>query len=206
MNIDFENNIIEVKLDWGLKELSSGEEVFFLYREFGQEEWTEVVVDQDQGLLYSFVHTFPFTGNYETQIIAVSDSGQRGEKFHDLNFKDELENRIQCYAFYYLENDKEVNVVVDIDNALKHPFINKEKQNDFRIKKAKAFLLSGKKQLAEIDLLKENEHSNSIPEIETIRYEKTIKLDERVSPIELHVVIEDELGLKYEYTWEEPSS
>lgn len=203
---DFENHTIEVKLEWALRERSSGEEVLFLYRELGQEEWIEVKVEQGQGLHYSLVHTFSFTGNYETQIIAVSDSGQRGEKFHDLSFKDELENRILVHGFSYLETDKKVKVVVDIDNAMKHPFINEENQDDFRIKSAKAFLLSGKKQLVEIDLLKENENSNSIPEIETIRYEKTIKLDESVSPIELHVVIEDELGLRYEYKWEDASS
>ena len=76
-------------------------------------------------------------GNFETQIFARSGNEQRSEEFLELNFRDELDRRMEIHAWYEDRKNNKVNLFVNISNHLKHKFIGEKNKDGFRIKRQK---------------------------------------------------------------------
>lgn len=200
---NYADNTIEVKLECTFRELSDGEEVTFLVRGRETDEWLELKAEHDSGMNYSVVHTFPMAGNFETQIFARSGNEQRSEEFLQLNFRDDLDRRMEIHAWYEDRKNNKVNLFVNISNHLKHKFIGEKNKDGFRIKTAKAVISSEGKVLEEFDLLKGNEVFESSADRESIYFEKQLKVeyDDWVDfeSCELIITVEDHLGLKYQW-------
>ncbi|MFD1039709.1 hypothetical protein ACFQ3N_15080 [Virgibacillus byunsanensis] len=201
-DVDIDNNTINVTVKWSMRDLLQEEKVAFLYREENDIEWTELEVTHTSGLNYSLEHSFPLRGNYETQVIATSDDGKRSEDLLRLNFKEQLENRIMIDAFLHPVAQGEFDMNIDISNPLGKESMLAGEKDDFRMKSARAFVSVDGEVIKEIDLLKDNENFRSDPYNEGIFYQDFLSLEDKIGKsegsVELRVVVEDELGLKYE--------
>ncbi|WP_226035113.1 hypothetical protein [Aquibacillus saliphilus] len=200
--VDIEKNTIDVTLEWSLRDLLDQEEISFLYREDSTNEWTELDVKNNNGLNYSTSRTFPLEGNYQTQVIATSDDGKRSEDLLELKFKEQLDNRIITDAFLHPSGHEQFTLDINIHNRLDHEFMLAQNSDDFKIKSAKAFLYAKGELLKELDLLKENRNFHSNSKGENITYHQSLSLGKEIGEhgdnVELRVIIEDGLGLKYE--------
>jgi hypothetical protein len=206
-NVDVERNTIDVKLEWRIRDLLEKEQMAFLYREKSSEEWTELDVNHNGGLNYSLEYSFPLKGNYETQVIAASESGKRSEDLMTLNFQDQLNTRIMTDAYLHPVGDGHYDVNINIHNSLGHEFMIETTKDIFNIKTANAFLYLDGELKKEWNLLKKGQehesefyhdfHSDQYSE--NINYHELIRLEEEVEgKAELRVIIEDGLGLQYE--------
>ncbi|WNF35357.1 hypothetical protein RJD24_12895 [Bacillaceae bacterium IKA-2] len=212
-DVNIEENSIDVTLEWSMRDQLHQEQISFLYREESVQEWTELEVSSNSGLNYRLDHTFPLQGNYVTQVIATSEAGKRSEDLLDLRFKEQLDSRIIVYADVHYDGHGDVNVNIDINNHLEHEFMIAKNKNDLKIKSAKAFLYLDGVLLKELNLLKQNQDFHSDSYGESIYYHDYLNLtdevdnevDRDVPSVELHVIVEDGLGFKYE-TIEKPAN
>ncbi|WP_102344969.1 hypothetical protein [Bacillus sp. Marseille-P3661] len=198
-DIDLKQNTIDVSIQWSLRELGQQEKVMLLYREESEPNWSQLEVKNNNGLNYSIERTFPLQGNYETQIVAISEEGKRSEELLRLNFKEQLYSRMNIHAFLHPIGNGRFDMNIDIGNHIDQEFIFSENRKDLKIKTAKAFIYVDGKLTKEWDLLKENFNHHSDPYNEGISYHEMLNLGEDAGDnAELHVVVEDYLGLKYE--------
>ncbi|MBU9714229.1 hypothetical protein [Evansella tamaricis] len=200
--VNIDEKLIDVILEWRLRDLQENEEVSFLYREEGDSNWKELNVVQRNGLNFSVEHSFLVNGNYETQIIASSDTGKRSEEFLALNYGDQLESRMNIHAEVYQLNSGHLDFTIDIYNYLDHEFTISKNREDFKIKKAMAYLYIDGVLTEEIDILSENPHFRNEYYEETIFYSETYRVEgreeEQFRNVELKVVVEDGIGYTYE--------
>ncbi|MFB4169413.1 hypothetical protein [Virgibacillus sp. JSM 102003] len=200
-NVDLEENKIDVILEWSFRDLLDEEKLAFLYREEGTQEWTELEVKNKGGLNYSLEHTFPLNGNYETQVIATSADGKRSEDLLNLEFKEQLDNRIMIDAFLHPRGDGQFDVNINIHNRLKQELMPAENKEDLKVKSAKAYLYVNGEPIKEIDILEKNQGMHSDSLTENINYHNSYNLNDKIGDeanVELRVTVEDGLGLKYE--------
>lgn len=203
--VDIQEDKIDVNMAWSIRDLHEQEEVSVLYREEGDSEWTEVEATNLNGLNYTLEHTFPLSGNYETQVVATSASGKRSENLLNLNFKELIDTRMKTGAFVHEIGPGRYDVNIDVYNPLEHELMSSENKENLRIKSAKAFLYVNGELMTEIDLLKQDQAIQSDPYGESIFYQEMIELEGEVDQggeIELRVVVEDGLGMKYEINGE----
>lgn len=205
-NVDIQGNKIDVTIEWSIRDILDKEEIALLYREKGSKEWSELEVSNNGGLNYSLENTFPLNGNYETQVLAISETGKRSEKLLDLNFKEEFGSRIMINAFIHPSGQDRFDINVDIQNQLENKFIEAKDPNDFFIKSAQAYVYKDGKVMKEIDILKENRDMYSDSYNETIVYHDSIEIEdvqeEDMRSVELRVIVEDGTGFQFESTAE----
>lgn len=205
INVDLDSNKIKVALKWSLRDLQDDENITLLVREENQESWEELEVVHLGGLNYSAEYTLLLKGNYETQIVASSQSGKRSENLVELNFKEIIENRITINAYLYPSGTGQFDINIDINNPLEDSFSLTEVKEKLKITSAKAFLTVNEKLIKEINLLEENSDYYSEPYGEMIGLYQSLNLEKEIkNPVEaeLRVIVEDGLGLKYETTAE----
>jgi len=193
---------IDVRLKWRLKDLQKGEEVLLLFREYDENQWTELEVTNENGLNYYVNHTFSLDENYETQVVAVSEEGKRSEDLLQLNFYEQMNQRMPTNAFVHQAGNGMFDINVDIENHLVTEFPLTANPEELKITSAKAKLLFNGQVLREINLLKDSEFLQHDNYLETLRYNNMLKLREEIGDefgkVELHVTVEDGLGFTYE--------
>lgn len=208
--VNMEKETIEMKLEWRLRDLEEGEQVFLLYREKDSSKWRELPVQSGGGLNYYLVHTFPLMANYQTQVIATSKSGKRSDELVELNIKEHLDNRWQIDAYLHQLKEGKFDISIHIYNTGETEFFPINNQEDYKIKSANASLFVNGREIKKFDMLKEAQQSNHEPdpeyyvESEQINFHQSINLvDEdadykKNDTIELKIVVEDYSGFKYE--------
>lgn len=193
---------IDVEVKWSLKDLQKDEKVLFLFREDGDKQWTELEVTNENGLNYFVNHTFSLNGNYDTQVVAVSEEGKRSEDLIQLNFNEQMNQRMQTNAFVHQAGNGMFDINVDIENNLVTEFPLTANPEELKITTAKAKLLFNGQVLREINLLKNSEFLQHDNYLETLRYNNMLNMKEEIGDefgkVELHVTVEDELGFTYE--------
>ncbi|MCD8510177.1 MAG: hypothetical protein LRY73_10115 [Bacillus sp. (in: Bacteria)] len=146
--------------------------------------------------------SLPLHGNYETQVVAVSETGRRSEPLLDLNFKEQFENRMMIHAYAHWSSYGYLDMNIEIHNPLKHEFMLTKNNENLRIKSAVGTLYLNGQVYKEIDLLKHNEFIRNEPYSEIIYFYDTFELGEerdvRFGDVELVVIVEDNLGFIYE--------
>lgn len=198
---DRKDHTIDVGVKWSLKDLQKDEKVLFLFREHGDHQWTELEVTQKNGLNYYVDHTFSLNENYETQVVAVSEEGKRSEDLLQLNFNEQMNQRMQTNAFVYQAGNGMFEINVDIENNLVTEFPLTANPEELKITSAKAKLLFNNQVLREINLLNDSEFLQHDNYLETLHYNNMLNLKEEEDEfgnVELHVTIEDSLGFTYE--------
>ncbi|WP_078544950.1 hypothetical protein [Litchfieldia alkalitelluris] len=202
LHVDIEGNTIDVQINWTLREQLQKENVSFLYRETTTDDWTELEATHKDGLNYSVEHTFPLKGNYETQVIASSESGTRSEDLLDLNFKEQLDTRIIINAHLNHNGNRDYDLHIDINNPLKSEFMVDSNREALKIQSAMAYLTINGKAIKEFNLLELSDNMKPDPDSEYLFYSDFITLDavegELGNNAKLHIVVEDGLGLQYE--------
>ncbi|MFE8699668.1 hypothetical protein ACFYKX_03410 [Cytobacillus sp. FJAT-54145] len=208
-SVDLEKNTIDVLIEWSLRDLVDGEEISFLYREAGEENWTELDVTKKEGLNYSLEYTFPLKGNFETQVVATANNGTRSESLLDLNFKEQLNSRISIHSFFHNTGDGHVDMNFDIQNRLDQELPLTKNKEELKMKSAMAYFYLDGKVIKEIDLLNPNYNRNnghynfhSDSHFEGINFNHFLNLEEEVGKdiedVELRIIVKDGLGLTYE--------
>lgn len=204
INVDIEGDTIDVIIQWSLRDKLHDEKITFLYREESDTEWIELDVSSHSGLNYSLEYTFPLRGNYETQVVATTENGMRSENLLDLRFKEQLDRRINTHAIIHQGGSDHFDVNIDIHNRVDHEFVLGKDEENLKIKSAKAFLYVNGKMIKELNLLKQNQDHHSDRYSESIYYHDYFTLAEvgidEAENVELQVIVEDGLGLKYETT------
>lgn len=201
-DVDLEGNTIDLLIEWAIRDISEEEELVFLYRESSELDWTELAVVNNNGLNFFVEKSLPLHGNYETQVVAISETGRRSEPLLELNFKDKFENRMMTHAYVHWSSYGYVDMNVEIHNPLQHEFMLTKNNENLRIKTAVATLYLNDEVYKEIDLLKQNEFVRNDSYSEIIYFYDNFELgDERnveFGDVEFIVIVEDNLGLIYE--------
>ncbi|WP_226669821.1 hypothetical protein [Metabacillus litoralis] len=203
-NVNIAANKIDVVMEWSLKELNEGENISLLYREKTEGKWSELEVTKDNGLNYVVQHSFPLNGNYETQVVATSNEGERSESLVDLFFKEQLDQRIQTNAFVHQSGDGQLNVTIDINNTFKNELLSGVDIHDLKMKSAKAQLIFDEKLMKEWDLLINHEglHYGSDSYSESINFTELLDVTEEVGNkmgnVKLLVKVKDGLGFTFD--------
>ncbi|WP_117169533.1 hypothetical protein [Paraliobacillus sediminis] len=202
--LDTEESTVDVMLEWHARDLLQNEILSLLYRNENTTEWNELEVNNENGLNYSVEHTFPLRENYEVQLVGDSVTGKRSEELFILDFKDEIENRIIINVFVDVESDhKNISPNIIIYNHLDEDSIFGQNKDDLKIKSAEALIYVDGEIKKEINLLEEEENNYIDENSENINYYKIVELDEvieDVNDIEVLVIVEDNLGVKYQTT------
>lgn len=202
--VDIEGYEIFVVIDWSLKELAQGEQVALLYREKTEENWTKLEPTQADGLNYKVETSFPLEGNYETQVVATSSSGQRSESLVELSFKDQLNQRITTNAFVHQAGEGQIDINIHIENTFKNEFFEFENNDKLKIKSAKAQLFFEGNSIKQWDLLKEQENLHYLSDSynENLHYDTFIDLKEKIGKemgdVKLLVTVKDGYVIIYE--------
>lgn len=202
--LDTEESTVDVMLEWHARDLLQNEILSLLYRNENTTEWNELEVNNENGLNYSVEHTFPLKENYEVQLVGDSVTGKRSEELFILDFKDQIENRIIIDVFVDVESDhKNISPNIIIYNHLDEDSIFGQNKDDLKIKSAEALIYVDGVIKKEINLLEEEENNYIDENSENINYYKIVELDEvieDVNDIEVLVIVEDNLGVKYQTT------
>lgn len=208
--VDMENKTVAVKFEWRMRELADEEQVAFLYRNKQSNQWTELPVDSGGGLNYYLEQTLPLMANYETQIIGTSKTGKRSSELVELNIKERLDSRVQIDAYLHQLAKGKYDVSVNIYYTGEAEFFPINHPDDYKIKSANALLIVDGREIKNFDLLKDTQKHNGRPDPDyygddSIFFNQSINLadegiDLEINTIELKIVVEDNLGFKYENT------
>ncbi|MCM3584568.1 hypothetical protein M3182_02275 [Mesobacillus maritimus] len=197
--LDLTNQTVDVALKWSLRDLLDEEKVSFLYREEETQNWTELKVIETGGLNYSLQHTFPLDGNYETQLIATGKNGKRSEPLLSLRFNEMLTNRITIEAYLNPGDEDQYDISIHVNNPLENETLPIQDYNDLKIKRAQAVLYVRDHVWKKWDLLKQHNDFNESEFVESLDFTDTVQMDkiQNDEKVELHVIVEDFLGLQY---------
>lgn len=202
ISLDTKENTVDVMLEWRVRDLLQNENLSLLYRNEDTIEWTELEVNNENGLNYTVEHTFPLRENYQVQLVGDSVTGKRSEEIFTFDFKDQIENRIIIDVFVDLESDnKNISPNIIIYNNLDEDSIFGQNKDDLKIKSAEALIYVDGEIKKEINLLAEKENNYSDTNSENINYFNILELDEVIedeNDIEILVIVEDNSGIKYQ--------
>lgn len=201
--VNTDEETIRVMFDWSLRELANDESVSFLYRDKSNSDWFESEVKNSGGLNYYIEKTLPLIANYEMQVIAKSKTGKRTATLSRLNMKDLIDNRFEMNANFFESREGIYEVDVNVYNTYyDYDDFSFGDNEALKIKKAVAIFFVNGKEVETKDLLDNDEDYIT----ETIEMYYTVDLTENedfkdtmIEDVQLKVVVEDYLGLKYEH-------
>lgn len=198
IDIDNESNIADIHVNWTLRDLYKDEEIALLIRNKDESEWEEHPVTSQSGLNYTFEDSFPITNNYEIQMLATSEDRQRTEKLLDLNIKDMLDSRVTIDAHInHIGVDDRYDLFIFINtnaDMVLNEHVTSQPSKMVEIKNANAYIYADGEVYEEIDLLQDN---TNIVNGHHYEYFGEVVI-ENAREVELRVIVEDELGWKYE--------
>ncbi|MDE5411971.1 hypothetical protein [Alkalihalobacterium chitinilyticum] len=193
---------VKVLVSWALRELDHNEQLFFLYREQGASEWQQIEVEEVDSLSYEIELILSLKGNYETQILAVSEERKRSEELQYLSIFDQVQDRIhaEVYVYSYSHDYMDLHIMMQQYGG-GHMFL--EDKELLKIRSAKAHIYVNDKLLETVDVLANSNQETYTPYDLMYEYNERIQFDEEIDElgqVRVELIIKDGMGIEYKRT------
>ncbi|MEB1806888.1 MAG: hypothetical protein LPK26_06260 [Bacillaceae bacterium] len=193
---------VKVLVSWALRELDHNEQLFFLYREQGTSEWQQIEVEEVHSLSYEVELILSLKGNYETQILAVSEERKRSEELQYLSIFDQMQDRIHAdvYVYSYGRDYMDLHIMMQQYGG-GHMFL--EDKELLKIRSAKADIYVNDKLIKMVDVLANSDQETYTPYDLMYEYNERILFDEEIDElgqVRVELVIKDGMGIEYKRT------
>ncbi|MFV8828420.1 hypothetical protein [Alkalihalobacterium sp. APHAB7] len=193
---------VKVLVTWALGELDRKEQLYFLYREQGTDEWEQLEVEEVETLSYEIELVLSIKGNYETQILAVSEERKRSEELQYLSIFDQIQDRIHAdvYVYSYSKEYMDLHIMMQQYSG-GHMFLQDKEL--LKIMSAEAHVYINDELIKNVDVLAESNQAMDMPHDQMYEYNQRIHFDEEIEElgdVRVDLVITDGIGIEYKKT------